>query len=89
MLKVRSTTLRRFGGFTIKFDYIHSSIPPPNFDTSAICRLSAETLIHKAYFLLCGGNPTRLLHPNVENKFPSKNSTRRENMKLFEKAFFR
>ena len=50
MLKVKSTTLRRFGGFTIKFDYIHSSIPPPNFDTSAICRLSAETLIHKAYW---------------------------------------
>ena len=48
MLKVKSTTLRRFGGFTIKFDYIHSSIPPPNFDTSTICRLSAETLIHKS-----------------------------------------
>ena len=50
MLKVKSTTLRRFGGFTIKFDYIHSLIPPPNFDTSTICRLSAETLIHKAYW---------------------------------------
>ena len=51
MLEVKSTTLRRFGGFTIKFDFIHSTIPPPNFDTSAICRISAETLIHKAYEL--------------------------------------
>ena len=49
MLKVKSTTLRRFGGFTIKFYFIHCSIPPPNFDTSAICRISAKTLIHKAY----------------------------------------
>ena len=52
MLKVKSTTLRRFGGFTIKVDYIHSSIPPPNFDTSAICWLSAETLTDKAYIFL-------------------------------------
>ena len=49
MLRVKSTTLRRFGGFTIKFYFIHCPIPPPNFDTSAICRISAETLIHKAY----------------------------------------
>ena len=49
MLKVKSTTLRRFGGFTIKFYFVHCSIPPPNFDTSAICGVSAETLIQKAY----------------------------------------
>ena len=28
MLKVKTTTLGRFGVFNIKFDFIHSSIPP-------------------------------------------------------------
>ena len=61
MLKVKCTNLRRFGGVSIKFEFIHSSIPPPNFDTSAICRISAETLINKAYrdivkFLLLNSN---------------------------------
>ena len=67
MLKVKGTTLKRFGGFTIKFYFIHCSIPPPNFDTSAICRISAETLIHKAYYQMkLTPSPLELLR--VENE---------------------